>query len=477
MPPTSERDDTVQKEIPATPIYAKVAGIGLLILGIVAYGFYLGNRLISVDAPRVNAIGKIGLEAAIAGLMLEETMSTGIAEELGKNWEPLDAAMDDLRQQVVKQAGWRSALLPFRTPGLQNDLDELDRKLVNWKTGAERRVRDEGFDFIRGAAEIRYQAAFAEFTAGVKRLENRLRSNLNENQKRFHYAQVVLILSCLALTLVAGMVLYRYERQRNRHLKELLMTGERLTKEIDSRRRTARELAIRTEALERSNRDLQQFAHIASHDLQEPLRMVTSYVNLLERRYKGKLDRDADDFIAFAVDGAARMQRMIHDLLTYSRVETRGDPFSRTDSMKVFSQVLADLKVAIEESGAHITHNQLPLVEADPTQLAQVFQNLIANAIRFRRDMAPTVHVSAHRKGQAWVFAVVDNGIGFEPQFADRIFTLFQRLHTQETYPGSGMGLSICKRIIERHGGSIWAESTPGAGSTFYFSLTASEND
>lgn len=203
--------------------------------------------------------------------------------------------------------------------------------------------------------------------------------------------------------------------------------------------------------------------------------MVSSYVKLLERRYKGRLDADADDFIGFAVDGAARMQRMIQDLLSYSRVETLGRPPSRTDAHEVLLQVVANLRVAIEECSARITHDPLPVVEADPTQLSQLFQNLIANAIKFRREIRPVIHISALREDRFWVFSVRDNGIGFDTAFADRIFTIFQRLHTQKDYPGNGMGLAICKKIVERHGGSIWVESEPGLGSTFYFTLLGSE--
>jgi len=452
-----------------------VGGIGLLILAIVFYGFYIGDRLTSLDAPMVSAVGKIKLEAAIAGLMIEEILANGIVGGLEENWEPLDTAVNHLRRLVESQTDWKTAFLPFQRPGLQIDIDELEKKRTKWKASTNRRVREEGLSFLRDDAEIRYHAVFFEFMEIVSRLEDRLREILTENQRRFRYTQGVLILFCLGLTLLAGMVLFRFERQRTRHLKELLLTGERLTTEVEDRKRTARELAERTEALERSNRDLQQFAYVASHDLQEPLRMVSSYVKLLERRYKGRLDADADDFIGFAVDGAARMQRMIRDLLSYSRLGTCTNPPSRTDTLEVLGQVVANLRVAIEESGARITHDPLPVVEADPTQLSQLFQNLIANTIKFRREIPPEIHVSADREDRFWVFSVQDNGIGLDSEFADRIFTIFQRLHTREDYPGTGMGLAICKRIVERHGGSIRVESKPGLGSTFYFTLPASE--
>jgi light-regulated signal transduction histidine kinase (bacteriophytochrome) len=225
------------------------------------------------------------------------------------------------------------------------------------------------------------------------------------------------------------------------------------------------------EALERSNKELEQFAYVASHDLQEPLRMVSSYTQLLGERYKGKLDEKADKFIGHAVDGAIRMQRLINDLLAYSRISTRGQAPEPMDSHAVLGAALVNLAAAIEESHALVTNDDLPTVRADGSQLALVFQNLIANAIKFHGPEAPRVHVSAAPKDGEWVFSVRDNGIGIDPQYADRLFIIFRRLHTQQEYPGTGIGLAICKRIVERHGGRIWFESELGKGSTFFFTL------
>jgi light-regulated signal transduction histidine kinase (bacteriophytochrome) len=241
------------------------------------------------------------------------------------------------------------------------------------------------------------------------------------------------------------------------------------------------EIAVREEAektlegyaaeLERSNQELQQFAYVASHDLQEPLRMVTSYLQLLERRYKGKLDESADDFIHFAVDGANRMRELIQGLLAYSRVGTQGQPLEEIACEEVVAQVLDDLQVAIGESDATMTCDPLPVVMADPIQLGQLFQNLIGNALKFRGERPPEIHVGSEQKGDEWLLWVRDNGIGMEPQYIERIFVIFQRLHTRDEYPGTGIGLAVCKRIVERHGGRIWVESEPGQGSTFFFTL------
>ncbi len=221
----------------------------------------------------------------------------------------------------------------------------------------------------------------------------------------------------------------------------------------------------------RSNADLQQFAYVASHDLQEPLRMVASYTQLLARRYKGKLDSDADEFIGYAVDGATRMQRLINDLLAYSRVTSQGKAFELVDCNQLLEDVLRTLRLAIEESRAVVTHDALPKVMADSGQLAQLFQNLVSNGIKFHGAELPRVHVSAERRNHEWLFSVRDNGIGVDPQFADRIFVIFQRLHDREEYPGTGIGLALCKKIVERHGGNIWVESQPGRGATFFFTI------
>ena len=247
--------------------------------------------------------------------------------------------------------------------------------------------------------------------------------------------------------------------------KEAESALRRMNEELERRVRE------RTADLERSNQELQQFAYVASHDLQEPLRMVSSYLQLLERRYKGQLDSDAHEFIAFAVDGAMRMHHLINDLLAYSRIGTRGKPFEITSVEKALDRSLINLKVAIEESGARVTHDPLPTVLADDGQLVQLFQNLIGNAVKFHGEQPPQVHVSARRVDGCWTFAVRDNGIGIERQYAERIFLIFQRLHTRSEYPGTGIGLAVCKKIVERHGGCIWLESEPGRGSTFYFTL------
>lgn len=241
--------------------------------------------------------------------------------------------------------------------------------------------------------------------------------------------------------------------------------------DVTARKRAESDLYHTVEELKRSNAELEQFAYVASHDLQEPLRALTGMVQLLQQRYKGKLDTRADEYIDLAVEAAGRMQGLIGALLAFSRVDRYGGPIAAVDMEAVLGGALANLQVAIRESAAVVTHDPLPRVPADGPQLTQVFQNLIGNAIKFRTVTAPQIHVGAAALPDAWQFFVRDNGIGIDPEYAERIFLIFQRLHSRRDYPGTGIGLALCKKIIERHGGKIWVESQLGAGATFYFTL------
>ena len=266
----------------------------------------------------------------------------------------------------------------------------------------------------------------------------------------------------------------RAEREREARLEAETLLEAKSRELYRANQQLARQAAGLTEQaaeLKRSNIELERFASVASHDLQEPLRMVASYTQLLARRYKGRLDADADEFIRFAVDGATRMQALIDNLIMYSRVSTKAQAFQPTDCEDVIDLALENLQAAREDSEAVITRGTLPTITADGSQLTQLFQNLVGNAIKFRGERRPMIHIGACRQADGWTFSVRDNGIGIDPKYVDQLFVVFKRLHTQSEYPGTGIGLAICKKIVERHGGRIWIESVPDHGATFHFTL------
>jgi len=256
---------------------------------------------------------------------------------------------------------------------------------------------------------------------------------------------------------------------------ELERTNRQLELQVAERTRAMEKLERTMVELERSNKELEQFAYVASHDLQEPLRSISGFLQLLEKRYAGQLGEDADLFIARSLAATHRMKTLIEGLLAYSRVGMRGGSFEPVDCAKVLEQALVNLQVGIEESDAAITHDPMPAVVGDSSQLGQLFQNLFNNAIKFKSDRRPEIHVGATRDANPghWLFSVRDNGIGIPAEHFERIFVIFQRLHSRSEYPGTGIGLSLCKKIVERHNGRIWVESQPGAGSTFFFTLPA----
>jgi PAS domain S-box-containing protein len=261
------------------------------------------------------------------------------------------------------------------------------------------------------------------------------------------------------------------EQKVTERTAELAAANQKLKDEIAGRKQAERLLASKAQELARSNADLEQFAYAASHDLREPLHVVAGFLNLLAKRCQGKFDAKEEEYINHALTAVVRMEKMIDDILSYSRISTRGIEFELTDCNAVLDQVLEDLKLAITESGAAITRAPLPTVMADSSQLARVFQNLIGNAIKFRGERQPEIHVGAKQLDNEWQFFVQDNGIGIPSKDCERVFLMFERLHDKSKYSGTGIGLAICKKIVERHGGRVWVESEPGQGSTFYFTI------
>ena len=256
-----------------------------------------------------------------------------------------------------------------------------------------------------------------------------------------------------------------------RRTHELQSANRKLEQEIGEHKATGKELHRAAVKLARSNKELEQFAYVASHDLQEPLRVVSGYVQLIQRRYADRLDADADQFIGYIVDGVTQMQQLITDLLNYSRVGTRGRPFVKVGLEAVLDRALSNLKEVVRESEAQITHEPLPEIVGDETQLMQLFQNLIGNAVKFSGGRRPKIDISVRQADGHWRFAVSDNGIGIDRKYWDKLFVIFQRLHTRQKYTGNGIGLAICKRIAERHGGKIWLDSRLDEGTTFFFTI------
>ena len=288
-------------------------------------------------------------------------------------------------------------------------------------------------------------------------------------------------IATIVLLLWAYRIMRRYAEARDRAEAEVRDANRQLQEKIEQLDRLNRELEERvkerTLGLERSNQDLQQFASFASHDLQEPLRMVTSYLGLLSKTCQGKLDADAEKYIAFAVDGATRMQALIRDLLAYAQASTQTPVLARTRLQEVVSQARYALLTTIRETGTEIVIGELPEVDVDPLKMSLVFQNLLSNAIKFRRPgEKPSIQIEARQEGAEWHISVKDSGIGFDPKYATKIFGAFQRLHGRDAYPGTGIGLAICSRIVEIHGGRIWAEAEAGTGATFHFTLPALAN-
>ena len=330
---------------------------------------------------------------------------------------------------------------------------------------------DRGRKTMSSIRALVYEVEATEQTAYGQRLERQ-----RQRQRLLNTVLICSIVVALLFLFLAYRLSSRFAEERTKVEQQILTLNASLEQRVQSRtaelQQSAKELERRTRDLERSNADLTQFAYIASHDLQEPLRMVGSYMGLLDKRYGETLDDKARVYIQYALDGAARMQRLIHDLLQYSRAGTQALEKQSVPAESLVDAALKNLEVIIRETGAQVHYETLPVVEADPTKTTQVFQNLIGNAVKFRKpDVRPDVAIHAEMDGNAWKFSVADNGIGFDRAHEDRIFEIFQRLHGSGQYDGNGIGLSICRRIIENHGGRLWADSELGVGSTFYFTL------
>ncbi len=459
------------------------AGFGTALAILILVGSFAYRSMVKSDEDRVwvmhtrQVLEK--LEAVLADLLNVETGARGYA--LGGDESYLEPYTTGLEQVHQDESQLRE--LTSDNPVQQHSLDLLDPLIEKRlelaqtliKARANKGVATIAASTLLDSGKVTMDQVRVRL-AEMKGEENRLLKSRTEEAIRSSRSTRILIAfgGSLAVGILcfSGIVVGQEMKMRRRAEEAVTRVNLELEKRVGDR--TA-ELSERAKDLARSNSELQQFAYVASHDLQEPLRMVASFTQLLARRYSEQLDDDARDFIQFAVDGATRMQTLISDLLNYSRVGTQGKPLVPTDSEQVLQPVLENLKYSLEESGAEISHEPMPWVMADATQLGQLFQNLVSNAIKFRSEIPPRIQISAEKDGRDWKISVRDNGIGIAPEHADRVFIIFQRLHTKTEYPGTGIGLAISKKIIERHGGRIWIEPSPGGGTTFCFTLTAAE--
>lgn len=475
----------------------------------------IGDGVIVTDvAARITFINRVG--EALTGWSAEEAIGWPVTEILklinADTRAPLDSPVHmALRSGVV--AGLTDRAMLVRKDGGEIPVDDSGAP-IRGADGATRGVvlvfRDiterKRAEAALRESEERFRLLFQQAAVGIKRLspEGRL-LEVNDKQCEIlgYPREELLQLSLPDITypddlpieqaeltrLLAGEIPH-YTIEKRARRKDGCLIWTRVTaslpsadpgkapwwiavvEDITERKRAEATLRETAEELARSNRDLEQFAYVASHDLQEPLRAVSGFVTLLKQRYHDQLDAKANEWIGNTVEGALRMQSLINDLLAYSRVGTRGGSFQSVEARSAVDAALHNLSASIQESGATVAADHLPRVWADLIQLVQLFQNLIGNAIKFRGERPPEIRIGARREGDAWLFWVRDNGIGIAPEYAERVFLIFQRLHTRSKYPGTGMGLAICKKIVERHGGRIWLESQPGEGTTFYFTLS-----
>jgi signal transduction histidine kinase len=487
---------------------AGVAGLVLLVLATVVAGLAMArldrNRVILVDRLDPAALAASRLESA---LLDQETGIRGYA--LAGLPAFLDPYQQGRAEETQQAAAIRGVLASDET---RRDLDAVEAAAAQWHgvyadpvvaaTNARAPLPDAetgkaAFDRVRGAADTLVDRLSVERDAARAAVDGAATT-----VRVVGILVVVLLAIGLAALLVwLRRVVVRPTERLAAEVREVaagdverrvVARGPReitaLGRDVEAMRRALvaemagieaarHELEQAGRELERSNSDLEQFAYVASHDLQEPLRKVTSFCQLLARRYSGQLDERADQYIEFAVDGAKRMQVLINDLLAFSRVGRSEGNAEVVDTGAVLDRAVENLAGTLEESGGEITHDRMPRVRAEPVLLTTVFQNLLGNACKFRRDEPPRVHVSAERDGGRWLLRFTDNGLGIEPEYADRIFTIFQRLHPKSAYPGTGIGLAMCRKIVEHHGGSIWLEETEGPGSTFVVALPALDED
>lgn len=469
------------------------------------------NQIANIDIPLYESINLIASYQLKQSLNFEKILrySSQITNNREEDWIPAKEAIGEFynySKLIREKLSHMKFILSHTSNSLNRIYEEItettkvfelyeERALVVVKLFEERKILEAKKLLFTEPLEIEESTLRNRVETILQLLENNTNST-SQNAQSVQRKAIEQVIFISILALIIGLLLsFLITRGITKPLGEAVKVADQIAsgnKEIivndyksgevstlltamkkmsDAVQSSEQALKERAHELARSNAELEQFAYVASHDLQEPLRMVASYVQLLAKRYQGKLDDDADEFIKYAVDGVVRMKNLINDLLEYSRVGRREITKVPLDCSDILTKTLQNLKEAIADKSASISYDKLPTIMGDETQMIQLFQNLIGNGIKFCKDKTPSVHISAQKEGGYWNFSFRDNGIGIEDSSTDRIFQIFQRLHTRREYPGTGIGLAICKRIVERHGGTIFVESKQGVGSTFKFNI------
>ena len=425
---------------------------------IIACGFTHLNEAIIFWTPIYRLAGLVKLGTAVVSWLTLVFLVPSIPKALAlkspaKLEQEVQKATDELRRERDSAAHLAAIVNSSHDAIIGKDLDNA---IQSWNPGAERMFGYPAHEIVGRNISILVPPDSKKGAASTPVVEQGHRTASYEGERLRKDGSMVPV----------SLTVSPYYNQAG-----ALCGASVIARDITARRRAEEQLRLKKEELERSNAELEQFAYVASHDLQEPLRMVIAYMGMLERDYRRSLDEKALKCIDFAVDGASRMKQMVDDLLQYSRIDSRGSPFQDVPVGTVLAQVLKNLGLLVQETGARVMYTDLPTVWGDALQLEQVFQNLLSNAIKFRADRPPEIRVGYRDRGRKWEFVVEDNGIGFDPIQAERIFQMFQRLHERARFEGNGIGLALVKRIVLRHGGEIWADPTPGQGAKFHFTL------
>ncbi|MDX8391128.1 MAG: ATP-binding protein [Mariprofundaceae bacterium] len=445
------------KTISSGPILALIVLLKVIVLGSMVYIYFAGTHMAAVQAPLVEATVKTKLEATRAHLLFEEIISGDTSESIDEVWAHIDQAEWYARAIIEGGSNEDGVYIPLDDPALKTSIASALNDLTKFRRIAELRLASRHSAAAGSPLDEQFDLVFEDLIQTMHEVRRHLRRALENRLSNFQYTQITMMIIGLLFGIVVIMISWRFIQRINANVQMLNDAAEELA---------------------HSNRDLASFAYIASHDLREPLRKIQSFGDRLISKESENMSDRGKDYIVRMQKAAARMKDLIEALLNYSRIGTKGDPFAPTDLNKVIQEVLDDLELRINETGGKVIVPDLPEIDVDKIQIRQVFQNLIANALKFQRqDVAPEIRIDATMKNDTCILKFTDNGIGFEPEYEERIFGVFQRLHGRDAFEGTGIGLSICQKTAERHGGSIVAEGRPGDGATFTLTLPIKQQE